>query len=74
LQKISDAKTIKKNSSEYAAYKDYEDLDHEREVNENPLYLSDWQCLLAVSTLKCFSLEKKVWCKFQLYKVFRSRY
>ncbi|SPJ82258.1 related to TOB3 (member of AAA-ATPase family) [Fusarium torulosum] len=66
LQKISDAKSIKKNSSESAVYKDYEDLDHDSEGDENPLFLSDWQCLLAVSTLKCFSLEKKVWCNVEV--------
>ncbi|KAM0475960.1 hypothetical protein ACHAP7_007066 [Fusarium lateritium] len=68
FQKISDAKKIKKNSFEGAAYKHrkHEDLDHKSEDDEYHIDLTDWQCLLAVSTLKCFSIEKKVWCDVEV--------
>ncbi|CAJ0548228.1 Ff.00g049820.m01.CDS01 [Fusarium sp. VM40] len=69
FKKISDSKSIKKNSSDGAAYKDaegYEDLDDEKDGGGALLNLSDWQCLLAVSVLKCFSLEKKVWCNVEV--------
>ncbi|KAF5000836.1 hypothetical protein FGRMN_1444 [Fusarium graminum] len=62
---FSDVDCTERNSTESPGDKS-EDCDRKSEQGKESARLTDDQCMIAVSTVKCFSLEKKTWCNVEI--------